>query len=1652
MAVVNEVSDILEASSRLQTPYLPLVLVVYQGLSFTDSSWPEEGLRITANVTLSATLGSYVTISFGLKTVLFTVDKNFSSTAFLSFRGCILVDLPLSYLPVHHPRRPFGVLSTALWPVYREEVAMGLYSCTLILTHEEFKFWSFWLSILVSPIPSVRAMGNWTYASKVTLGTSGDDFIQLENYFGRYTTLHDVRYQVSNELYATQQRNNILQITNDEAVPPTVVFQTRNSSDLLSALSSSPSATAAQHGQYIILTANLTIMNESQWPPDGAPIRYPTTITTWPSSWVAFDLRQMRNAFKILGSTSTTIKNVVLLNLAPGPSDSELAGLTTGLWAFNFSWGNADYQRLNLDNVVMVVPREEVNYYITTAVDQKQTDTWISSFEVLSQDTVNRSWVQFRSLATTRFIARYLNITDTIPYVFDSDSLNITTVSGHVWNFRDGGSASEDGRNVLLFALVAIALPTALGSALLTYILLRRRRLTRLCQSEGPPQGSKLKDGGGDGEDCAGVEEHEEHKAARQDELPACCFPFPLSLPLRKSKFVNPLYHDGGRAPPDIILTGVLGPAALARSLAPVPPETTILDSSTSISTVAELALELEGVPAAQGETLAEQTVTGDAFTGRRSGNSPGDNPPLCVLSAAPAELRQGREASESLADAAADSGISSLSETCTAGFGPRLEHGGPSRSSATRLTPGGVNTVMQSAAAGCATGGTALLVHGAGTRPPPPEISCERRDSPAVAAATAELAIMPSTSRGQNADAGISEIVRAGAHCLAPNAHPGGCGEAGLQLDRLRREIGDRHLEVQHSLGWGGCGVVYKGVWKGLQVAVKTILLQGDSKQSHQFLTEAEISASLQHANIVTTYLYELRPLGEVDSSAGAVEIRTRSASSDEAPGQDTERMSCWKLYIVQEYCELGTLKAAIDQGYFKGSGNGLPNLAFLLTMALDISLGLAHVHSKNVVHGDVTVSNVLLQAFPGRPQGCIAKVADFGLSVKFEAGQSQGYHLYGGTPHYMAPERVRGFLYKQSDIYSLDLGHRFPNLARLDLSGDSQLVGGLTLFRALQSASQLTSISFATCTSLPASFVTRQLIEACPRLQHLALSCCCSGGADTEAATMSALAAAPLAATLTSLDLHCGNAFQPELRHLEGLGSGLMSLRIYGSRTLSDEALAVLPHHMPALAEVVLAEQHSRRGRHVRGEGLAALRGLTALRALSLACPEPDARSMATALATLTQLTELDISRCEPQLLEALSPLSILVCNSGDGGGMLQRLSLPTAYTERQLERGLPVVFGSGAAIASGGDEDGAAMMAVQLQALHLHASAALPVAMVEAMSRLGNLRQLSLSHCGPAGSGATVQAAAAALTKLTSFRLVQEYGSSGDGESSTAAGGVAGPAGGRGALHDVDPHVGGNTTLQLHGQPDVVTWYDGLLTWSALMRLELTDLDGLDDAHLFSIGCSLSVLSCCRFSRNTRITGVGFASWPAGCRRLKALTLYDCARVGDAALEHVSAMPLLTLTLAYLPEVGADGVRHLAEGCKSLRSLILERMARAPGAALAALWRLPRLEALCLRMCNVNNLTLEMALPPPRHLAEDSPAAAGAVGAVGADLTAVGGESVSSTAMTGASSAPAASGREDAAGHGTQLGQQLQSVWAAAQHLTWLELQGSLAASRM
>jgi hypothetical protein len=148
MMLAGSAHDVLQYTDNLQDEVTPLVLTLTDDIDFAAVAWPEEGVVITANVTFVSPLGSSIVISWGLRTVLFEVHKN-GTSAFLAIRGCVLLDLPLrcvhpaheiwkragskavrhpeqrfvfrlfSYLPLDHPRRALGILSTAMWPVYR---------------------------------------------------------------------------------------------------------------------------------------------------------------------------------------------------------------------------------------------------------------------------------------------------------------------------------------------------------------------------------------------------------------------------------------------------------------------------------------------------------------------------------------------------------------------------------------------------------------------------------------------------------------------------------------------------------------------------------------------------------------------------------------------------------------------------------------------------------------------------------------------------------------------------------------------------------------------------------------------------------------------------------------------------------------------------------------------------------------------------------------------------------------------------------------------------------------------------------------------------------------------------------------------------------------------------------------------------------------------------------------------------------------------------------------------------------------------------------------------------------------------------------------------------------------------------------------------
>merc|ERR1719327_1206567 len=76
---------------------------------------------------------------------------------------------------------------------------------------------------------------------------------------------------------------------------------------------------------------------------------------------------------------------------------------------------------------------------------------------------------------------------------------------------------------------------------------------------------------------------------------------------------------------------------------------------------------------------------------------------------------------------------------------------------------------------------------------------------------------------------------------------------------------------------------------------------------------------------------------------------------------------------------------------------------------------LTLEELCDRNIVYRDLKPENVMLDA-----QGYL-KLIDFGISKKLEEGKTKTYTMIG-TPHYMAPEVMRGHGYgTEVDIWSL-------------------------------------------------------------------------------------------------------------------------------------------------------------------------------------------------------------------------------------------------------------------------------------------------------------------------------------------------------------------------------------------------------------------------------------------------------------------------------------------------------------------------------------------------------------------------------------------------------------------------------------------------------
>lgn len=197
--------------------------------------------------------------------------------------------------------------------------------------------------------------------------------------------------------------------------------------------------------------------------------------------------------------------------------------------------------------------------------------------------------------------------------------------------------------------------------------------------------------------------------------------------------------------------------------------------------------------------------------------------------------------------------------------------------------------------------------------------------------------------------------------------------------------EIDFSELCLEEVIGAGGFGKVYKGVWKGEEVAVKAARQDPDediSATAENVRQEARLFWMLQHRNIIALRGVCLREPN---------------------------------LCLVMEYARGGGLNRAL-------AGKKVPPRV-LVNWAVQIATGMDYLHNQTfvpIIHRDLKSSNILILEPIERDDltGKTLKITDFGLAREWHRTTKMSA---AGTYAWMAPEVIKLSLFsKSSDVWS--------------------------------------------------------------------------------------------------------------------------------------------------------------------------------------------------------------------------------------------------------------------------------------------------------------------------------------------------------------------------------------------------------------------------------------------------------------------------------------------------------------------------------------------------------------------------------------------------------------------------------------------------------
>jgi serine/threonine protein kinase len=156
--------------------------------------------------------------------------------------------------------------------------------------------------------------------------------------------------------------------------------------------------------------------------------------------------------------------------------------------------------------------------------------------------------------------------------------------------------------------------------------------------------------------------------------------------------------------------------------------------------------------------------------------------------------------------------------------------------------------------------------------------------------------------------------------------------------------------LEGPRALRSSWTAVVRRaGEWRNMEVAIKTVLLEGDpqDKATTAVAREAAIACNLSHPNVVATYSHDVACLSNSQSAGGHGLKQLWPATAPDA----------FRFYLIQEYCNGKTLRSAVRRGLF--SAAALPRRWDALMNILQARLCIDSLRARRaarLVHEGIT------------------------------------------------------------------------------------------------------------------------------------------------------------------------------------------------------------------------------------------------------------------------------------------------------------------------------------------------------------------------------------------------------------------------------------------------------------------------------------------------------------------------------------------------------------------------------------------------------------------------------------------------------------------------------------------------------------------------